>query len=283
LDGSQIEVTAHFDKNNESDPSCSWRTGIGEYFGDVTGTVTAAETGGAVVGAQVIVTGGRGMATTTTDGRGRYQLEAEPGLYVIEVLADGYGFGRRVVEVPDAAAKVSAQVVLSRNGPEPPAAPGMPVNFRLEGTTLVWDPPEPGSGGPVTAYHLYRQVSTFEEQDDPHCTPPVTGAWEHSVEPPGPYQAHLPGIAGEAVFAVAYGPGGCSPPTRALTIPTPTTNPPTTNPPDPTLIGPANTPTTPEGPGLPTNLALGVFPLTTLLTWHHRTRQRRQARLRTSG
>lgn len=65
--------------------------------GTITGTVTAAESGGPLAGAQVSVQGT--VRRTVTDAQGRYLLGIEPGTYTIDVTTLGRQTDRRQVSV----------------------------------------------------------------------------------------------------------------------------------------------------------------------------------------
>jgi TonB-linked SusC/RagA family outer membrane protein len=65
--------------------------------GTITGTVTAAENGGPLSGAQVSLQGT--VRRTVTDAQGRYRLTAEPGTYTVQVSTLGRQAGSRQVSV----------------------------------------------------------------------------------------------------------------------------------------------------------------------------------------
>ncbi|MFL5386858.1 MAG: SusC/RagA family TonB-linked outer membrane protein [Longimicrobiaceae bacterium] len=65
--------------------------------GTITGTVTAAESGGPLSGAQVSLQGT--VRRTVTDAQGRYRLTAEPGTYTVQVSTLGRQAGSRQVTV----------------------------------------------------------------------------------------------------------------------------------------------------------------------------------------
>ena len=65
--------------------------------GTITGTVTAAESGGPLSGAQVSLQGT--VRRTVTDAQGRYRLSAEPGTYTVQVSTLGRQAGSRQVTV----------------------------------------------------------------------------------------------------------------------------------------------------------------------------------------
>ncbi|MGB3544351.1 YfbK domain-containing protein [Rubrivirga sp.] len=71
--------------------------------GVVSGTVTDAETGDPLVGANVLVVGLRGVGTATDIG-GRYRLEVEPGRHTVRVAYVGYQAATAEVEVRAGAA-----------------------------------------------------------------------------------------------------------------------------------------------------------------------------------
>ena len=65
--------------------------------GTIMGTVTAAESGGPLAGAQVSVQGT--VRRTVTDAQGRYRITIEPGTYMVQVSTLGRQGGRREVAV----------------------------------------------------------------------------------------------------------------------------------------------------------------------------------------
>jgi TonB-linked SusC/RagA family outer membrane protein len=66
-------------------------------MGTITGTVTAAENGGPLAGANVLVTGT--VRRTVTDARGQYRISIEPGTYTVTVSTIGRQAGHRQVTV----------------------------------------------------------------------------------------------------------------------------------------------------------------------------------------
>ena len=73
---------------------------LGEHSGrgTITGTVTAAENGAPLAGANIVVQGT--VRRATTDAQGRYRITIEPGNYTVAAATLGRGGASRQVTVP---------------------------------------------------------------------------------------------------------------------------------------------------------------------------------------
>lgn len=127
-------------------------TVLAQAQGTIAGTVTAAENGGPLAGANVLVQGT--VRRTVTDGQGRYRITIEPGTYTVTVSTLGRQAGNRSVAVA-AGSTVTANFSL---GASAVAIEGITVNaitgeaerHREVGTAVSSIPVGDIDKGPIT-------------------------------------------------------------------------------------------------------------------------------------
>ena len=101
--------------------------------GYVTGAVYDATNGRPLAGAQLEIAG---VATKTTDARGRYSHPMREGAYTLQASAPGYTTVWRQVVVPAGAGVVPIDIRLTRRGDESPTA-GAPLTLTSGGDTSI--------------------------------------------------------------------------------------------------------------------------------------------------